>query len=42
MTCANQAIHAIGNATTYLPKTFLTENDIDPEKGFEMVIVAKE
>ena len=32
----------IGNATIYLPKTFLTENDIDPEKGFEMVIVGKE
>ncbi len=32
----------IGNATIYLPKTFLTENGIDPEKGFEMMIVAKE
>ncbi len=31
----------IGNATIYLPKTFLTENAPDPEKGFEMVIVAK-
>lgn len=32
----------IGNATIYLPKTFLSENGIDPEKGFEMVIVGKE
>ena len=30
-----------GNATIYLPKTFLTENGIEPEKGFEMVIVPK-
>ncbi len=32
----------IGNATIYLPKTFLTENHIDPQKGFEMMIVARD
>lgn len=32
----------IGNATIYLPKSFVSENGIDPEKGFEMVILAKE
>ncbi len=31
----------IGNATIYLPKDFLAENGIDPEKGFEMVIEPK-
>lgn len=31
----------IYNATSYLPKTFLSENGIEQEKGSEMVIVAK-
>ena len=30
----------VGNAAIYLPKDFLANNGIDPEKGFEMVIVA--
>ncbi len=30
------------NVTIYLPRTFLTENGIEPEKVFETVIVGKE
>ena len=32
----------IGNVTIYLPRTFLTENGIEPEEVFETVIVGKE
>ena len=32
----------IGNVTIYLAKTFLSENGIDPEKGFHVVIIANE
>ncbi len=31
----------IGNATIYLPKDVLKENDIDPEKGFDLIIRPK-
>lgn len=32
----------IGNATIYLPKSFLNENGIDPEKGFNLLIEPRE
>ncbi len=38
----NPVIHAIGNTTICLPKTFLAENGINPEKDSEMVTVVKD
>jgi hypothetical protein len=32
----------VGNATIYLPKNFIKDAQIDPDKGFTMVIIAKE
>ncbi len=31
----------IGNATIYLPKDFIKDQSIDPEKGFTLEIKAK-